>query len=128
MDSDEIGLPLVGSEVVRCCVDTAFSMDLRGDRGYAEIRIEGAFRLETDGWSGDLSFSIERPLFGPALGLFGKTVASATAAPDGGLHLQFSNGASIRVAPSEQYEAWTITAAGGYRVVSLPGGGLATWD
>jgi hypothetical protein len=52
-------------------------------------------------------------------------VASASIS-DGVLSLSFTDGATLRCAPSEEYEAWQVV--GGFVVVCYPGGEVVVWD
>lgn len=60
--------------------------------------------------------------------LTGRTVASATT--DGGaLTLHFTDGATLRCAPDQNYEAWQVVGGSPqHLVVCMPGGELAVWD
>ena len=51
----------------------------------------------------------------------------AVAHEDGSLEIKFMDGDMLFVAPDPGYEAWKAYASDGMKVISLPGGGLATW-
>ena len=64
-----------------------------------------------------------------AIDLLWDTVNTADASPDGSLTIEFASGRTLTV-PNEDtaYEPWEyVSGTGDVRVVSLPGGGLATW-
>ncbi|MEV6064088.1 DUF6188 family protein [Nocardia asteroides] len=60
--------------------------------------------------------------------LVGVTVLSARSDDDGELAIEFANGVTISVPVDQDFEAWGIAGPGGYRVISSPGGGVATWS
>ena len=64
-----------------------------------------------------------QPLALPSL--VGSVVASASIS-DSVLSLSFTDGATLRCAPSEEYEAWQVV--GGFVVVCRPGGEVVVWD
>ncbi|MFI8977590.1 DUF6188 family protein [Nocardia asteroides] len=56
------------------------------------------------------------------------TVVAAHAGDYGELIMRFDNKAMILVPVDQDFEAWGIAGPGGYRVISSPGGGVATWS
>jgi hypothetical protein len=67
----------------------------------------------------------------PLVDLHQAVVTKAAVYKDGRLVVRFGDGRVLAVRPSEQYEAFSITGSGPgqeqFRLVSLPGGGLAEW-
>ncbi len=60
--------------------------------------------------------------------LVGRAVASASTV-GGTLMLTFTDGATLRCAPSEDYEAWQVVGGSPENlVVCMPGGELAAWN
>ncbi|MGH2356195.1 MAG: DUF6188 family protein [Chloroflexota bacterium] len=117
---------LQGRTVSRCSVDAGFCLEFLEDSEATTIRIEGAFRVRSD--EQEREFSPARHVdLGPALDLIGKTVAEATVGHDGSLDVRFADGTRLMVAADARFEAWELTAPGGRLIVSLPGGGAATW-
>ena len=47
---------------------------------------------------------------------------------DGNLRIATEDGWQLEAVPSSDFEAWTVTNADGSRLVSLPGGEIATWS
>ena len=89
------------------------------------LEIEGPFRLVSSG----LESSID-PKSGPDptyLKLVDKTVVHANARRDGWLEVTFSDGDGL-IVPPHRYEPWQLNGDNGYLVVSVAGGGLATWS
>lgn len=56
----------------------------------------------------------------------GSEVESFRVRPDGGLVIGV-RGLQLAVPPSPDYESWNVVGPEHVRVVSMPGGGLATW-
>ena len=123
---DKIELPIRGRSVSRCYVDSAFGVQFFEGEEEVTIRIECPFRLTYSGTEWVLS--PERLVeLGRALVIMWKTVKEATAFQDGSLELIFDDGIRLSVTPDPDYEAWEIVAPNGFRVVCMPGGGLAVW-
>jgi hypothetical protein len=62
-------------------------------------------------------------LFGPALELFGKTIAEASFSKQtGALYLAFEGDRQLDVNPDERFEAWQISGYDRLLVVCTPGG------
>ena len=59
--------------------------------------------------------------------LCGYIIQSVTIA-DNGLILHFSSNAKLVALTDDEFEAWNIVGPRGQRVVSTPGGELATWQ
>lgn len=64
-----------------------------------------------------------------AIDLLWDTVTTADASPDGSLTVEFASGRTLFIPNADaDYEPWEfVDESGDVRVVSLPGGGLATW-
>jgi hypothetical protein len=93
-----------------------------------EARIESPFILTMAGERYDISpDSDPQESFLPLEQLLRQTVTSADVDESGVLSLAFGNGATIRVEPDDEYEAWTVAGPDGYLIVSMPGGELAIW-
>lgn len=58
--------------------------------------------------------------------LVGHDLQSFDVRPDGGLVIGVG-GLQLLVPPSPDYESWNVVGPDHVRVVSMPGGGLATW-
>ncbi|MBB2497649.1 hypothetical protein H5411_00660 [Amycolatopsis echigonensis] len=92
-------------------------------------RIESPFTFSTAGEQ--YSFSPDsdpQESFRPMDVVLSDIVTKADADDAGALNIVFDSGAVIRVEPDDEYEAWTVSGPGGFLVVSMPGGELATWD
>jgi len=88
--------------------------------------IGGRSRFEHGGARLELSADNSQEV-GKASILVKKTVDRAVAHEDGSLEVRFMDGDILFVASDPHYEAWEAYASDGMKVVSLPGGGLATW-
>lgn len=121
----EEALPIRGKEVSRCFVDAAFGIQFF-EGGETTIRVEGRFslRLNDEVWDLDPE---DKSRVGKAAILVGKVVKEAVAFADGGLRMDFADGAALLVPPDRDYEAWEASAPGGFLAVSTAGGGLSVW-
>lgn len=95
----------------------------------SHLRIEGVFSLQLPGAPTEISVAPDQP--GEAASgltaLHNTLLTQASCTDAGTLRISFSNGASITVAPSPPYEAWTFTTPL-QSLVCLPSGGLAIWS
>lgn len=124
LECGSVPLPLAGALVLLCSIDYAFSLDFDGG---VHVRIERQFLLRTGGREHRIDLEGPPEGMGPALVLARATASSGEAFRDGRLHLVFDGGTTVDVPGGEQYEAWSLTAESGLRLVSLPGGDLAVW-
>ncbi|WP_279615044.1 DUF6188 family protein [Rhodococcoides fascians] len=110
-------------------IEFGFSLVLRTIKGY-EIRMKSAFQVIESGLERFEGVPHESLSNNPVLGLLvGRKVRDAQASDaGGGLRIAFSDGARLEVPADPDYEAWTIAGPGGFTVVSVAGGGLASWD
>ena len=84
--------------------------------------------MDIDHMGKRLSLSGEKPTeAGQACVLFGKTIQKAIGRKDGRLDIDFTDGGTLVVVSDPKYEAWEASADDGFKVVSLPGGGLTAW-
>ncbi|TNC28025.1 DUF6188 family protein [Amycolatopsis alkalitolerans] len=105
-----------------------YSAVLHFSDGYM-ARIESPFGLDISGKHYELSPETDpQESFQPMKGLLQQTVTTADVDNSGVLSLVFSNGATIRVEPDNDYEAWTVAGPDGFLIVSMPGGELAVWE
>ena len=114
--------------VTQCCVDDAFTIKLWRQEGEFSIRIEADFALLPSRGAEivPVRIGIIREL-APTLEVFGSNLDRAVVYKGGKLRIDFSNGMTICVEPDENYEAWIVSGPGGFLVVALSGGGVATW-
>jgi hypothetical protein len=117
-------LDLKGQRVIE--ESTGYTLSLRTEGGY-EIRIENTFSIHASG--GVITFSLGETNLDPDMfpSLLDQTVTSSSATDSGVLELAFDSGTSLRVAPHDSYEAWTITGPNGRKAVCMPGGEIAEW-
>ena len=107
-----------------------YAITLLTDKG-AEIRIETDFSLRNPG--GPIAVTISPEMRDQAAvilpAVLHETIRAAAASNETGtLVLDFVHGVRLEVAANPDYEAWTVAAENGSKVVALPGGGLSTWD
>jgi len=91
--------------------------------------LENAVLLERAGASSELVHLGASDLSGVETFDFlsGLTVAAATASSTGTLSVTFTDGTSLSVEPSPDYEAWGAVAPDGVQYICLPGGEIATF-
>lgn len=119
-------LPLRGSVVSRCYVDSAFGIQFFEDHKETTIRIEGPFYVAYPA-DGRVFSAADHANLGHAFDILGKAVEQATAFRDGRLEVRFSDGTILSVKPDPRYEAWELSSSTGLLLVSLPDGSLAVW-
>ncbi len=128
-EQQDVPLPLAGWRVERVYLDAAFGIMFIQGRDVFELRIGGPFTVKRG--PTEVGYSAEdrgAQQLGGALGLLRKTARNAIALKDGTLEVAFTDGDSLSVRPDEHYEAWEMAGPRGYKIVSLPGGGLAVWS
>lgn len=118
-------LGLEGGLVHRLIVDHAVSLTFCNG---VEVRIGSPFTdVAADGSSAVHDPEDDPVHLAPVLRLSRMETHFGYALLDGSLELGFADGSSIKVAVDENYEAWTLGGPQGFKLVSLPGGGLAEW-
>ncbi|HKW24808.1 MAG TPA: DUF6188 family protein [Terriglobales bacterium] len=118
---------LAGRRVTQLKVDFGFTVSLWSPDLYVEIRIEQPFTFTSrDGRRYHVRpDDIETVC--AALQIFNQ-VASGAAVDNGALRVEFESKLSFFVSPHQKYEAWTIAASNGLKIVCAPGGELAVWS
>lgn len=112
--------------VLQCIVDYAFGITTQSG---ITVRIECDFTYRRSDADPVLYDPNDDPvLLGPVLSITRSAVVKGFADDAGALHLEFADGSTIDVLPDEHHEAWTLVGPDGLLLVSLPGGGLATWS
>ncbi|NQX34073.1 DUF6188 family protein [Herbiconiux sp. VKM Ac-2851] len=125
---DSVVLTIRNEDVTQLQFDFAFSIVTSGSL----IRIETPFRLTNDDahtggtrtWVIDPEGS-DRPV---ELLRLRHLSLDADCFESGALSLKFLNGSTIDVWVDQRFEAWSLTRQNGEMVVSLPGGGVATFE
>lgn len=116
-----------GREISGICVD--YAVTLQTHEG-AELRIKTGFAVAAS--EAAAVVAAEPTRLGSAgakvLTLIRQRVVAATIHDSGRLELRFDGGGRLLCEPDEKFEAWTLSAPDGERLVCLPGGGLAHWD
>lgn len=119
-------LGLAGQIVIEESFD--YALALRTSDG-VHIRVESPFWITMPG--------VRDREFAPAasgepwhadLGFMGSSVDSSSVGSAGALLLSFSNDVSLRVAPDESYEAWSLTKVDGSRIICSPGGEVVVFS
>jgi hypothetical protein len=124
-------LPVAGSTITRICVDYAQVTILCKD---VAINIEGKFALITpagDRVAMDPQPSATPGQLAPILDLVRKVAREATVSRDSTLTILIEDGTRVEVPADPHFEAWNAadpTGAGGFKMVSMPGGELAIWQ
>lgn len=120
------GLPVDGAVVSSCCFDHALTLYLDND---VVFRIEQPFVYTTDAGATHHLFPEGEPsALSPVLSVCRRALRRGRASESGELALEFLDGSLLVVPVSPEGEPWEMSGPDGSRVVSLPGGGLATWN
>lgn len=121
-----MNLPLAGAQIT--AEFNGFIVVLQTESGY-ELQIETDLHLASPTITNVQSppDSGEQRDVDPQAFFAGK-VQSAEVSDSGSLSLTMESGNRLSVEPDPDFEAWTLTGPGGYRVVCMPGGKLATWE
>jgi hypothetical protein len=119
-------LNLRGRGVAGIAVDHRLTLAL--DEGW-EVVLEAAARLSSGSALTDPGVLVvpETQDVAAVLPLFGRKVVSAVAFKSGTLRMVFEDGTHLTCPADAAFEPWQITGPGGWRFVSLPGGGLGVW-
>lgn len=118
-------LPLAGEPVTWCCVDYAVSF---GTRNRVSVRIEQPFvYTRVDGVEHLIVPEADPVLIAPVLAIARLSVHESFGYADGHLELTFSDGSTIGVPGTQDYEPWELTGPNGLKLVSVPGEKLAIW-
>lgn len=118
-------LGLEGQSVTHESVDYTVALSTDAD---FEIRIEVDFSLQTPEGSFELSPGSSDTQVDSLQALLHQKVTFSVAEDSGALSVGFADGSRLHVEPHGSYEAWTVAGPGGMKVVSMPGGELATWS
>ncbi|MGU3435104.1 DUF6188 family protein [Actinomycetes bacterium M1A6_2h] len=117
-------LPIAGQSIAFKSLGFVFELSIAG--GFL-LQIENHVQIE----AGESSFS-----FTPApdveqaheiARVMSGTIESSSA-QSGILSVTLISGTELIVHPDADFEAWNITGPGGFRVVCMPGGEMATWS
>lgn len=117
---------LEGQEVGRLSFDYAVVIETVDG---TELRIETPFQIS----SGDSTHQDEvHPDRLDETGhavvcLLRQQIVRASIDKSGALDLRFARGQRLECPPDARFEAWTLVAAAGERMVCMPGGGVAHW-
>ena len=118
-------LPLADERVIWCCVDYAVSF---GTQNGISIRIEQPFVYTNASGIEYLIIPEEDPVrVAPVLAVARLFVREGYAYSDGHLAVTFSDGSTIGVPATQDYEPWELTGPDGLKVISVPGGELSVW-
>jgi len=118
---------LAGKELADVNCDHAINIDFSGNYG---IQAEGVILLRSEGDETALKAGIEGAEQNQArLARFkGQIVASASVEDRDDLLIEFLSGWSLRFPFDLEYESWNLWGPNNFRIVSMPGGELATWS
>ena len=123
MNSMDLGLE--GQTVTRHDFD--YAMTLETDAGF-HLSIENNDTPHPAVESRDFSPEPGDAAFDQPASFTNRTISTATSDQTGCLDISFTDGHHLTVKSDDTYEAWTLAAPDGSKVVCLPGGELATWQ
>jgi hypothetical protein len=123
---EELALPLAGYRLAGCLVDHGLNMSFTSPAGRSFLKVEGWMRYTTaEGSSPEVS-ALDAQAAGIAKRMVGRMTEKAIAHPDGDLTIKFDDGSRLHVEADREYYAWEFISGSGWRVLSGPGGALAT--
>jgi hypothetical protein len=109
-------------------VEFDYTMRLAFSGGW-EVRVETPFQLSTRAGATSVDPGEDAERGGPLMAaLSGRAVDEAHVSESGVLTLNFDEGTVLTIQPDSDYEAWTVAGPKGQKLVSLPGGEVATWS
>lgn len=118
-------LPFADDRVIWCCVDYAVSL---GTESEISVRIEQPFiYTSADGIEHLIVPEGDPVRVAPVLAIARLSVRDGFAYDDGHLEITFSDGSTVGVPGTQDYEPWELTGPNGLKVVSEPGGELSIW-
>jgi hypothetical protein len=124
-------VPLSGATVSQITIDNALGLLLWAHPQLSvSLKIESPFKYSEHSKTEIIQWKSPREL-GRFASLFDAVALSADITTEGDLDLRFADGRRIEIAPDPNYEAFDFmcgwTADGGWKIICLPGGGLAEW-
>ncbi|MFC9967072.1 DUF6188 family protein [Nocardia ignorata] len=118
-------LPIIGLLCKIKTVEPMLSVDLGAGKYQLMAESGVAVRSTTISASGEEPAEIEDAL---VAAIDNRLITSAHIGQDGSLSMRLANDVDVTFLPDPDYESWWIVGTDGFRVVCLPGGGLAEWD
>jgi len=117
------------AKVTRVSLDWGVTLTVGSTEPQLDVRIEQSFEL-ADSRGATIRLVPEGDPSGmaPVLRVNRCLVERMDAFKDGRLEIAVSDGTILKVESSETCEPWEISGGGGFRIVSMPGGGLTVWS
>ncbi|GAB2454800.1 hypothetical protein GCM10027187_23770 [Streptosporangium sandarakinum] len=119
-------LKLQSQSVVRICFDNALTI-ITDEDFEIRIEVESLIRIVNNG---QVKFYPGHPENAASylVQLLGKKISISESTEGGNLIVKFDGGLDLTVDFDAKYEAWEISGPKGWRVVCMPGGGIAVWS
>ena len=115
--------------VTGVCIDWSVRLVVGSAGAPLEIRIESPFLfVNSDGIRSELVPAGDPQAMAPVLATVRRPLERLEAFKDGRLEMSVGNGISLNVAISNEFEPWEIAGPAGFKIVSLPGGGISVWS
>ncbi len=118
-------LPIIGLQCKVKYVKPMLSVDLGAGKYQLMAESGVVVRSPTISASGDEPAAIEDSL---VAALDNRHITGAQIGQDGSLSVHVVNDVEVTFLPDPDYESWWIVGIDGFRIVCMPGGGLAEWD
>ncbi len=118
---------LRGCRVIRFIIDDSLTLALHGPGREALVRIDGEACLDRGGESHRFSPDEDSTRLAPVLTLMAIRLHSPSVAPDGGLRLDFENGARLTALPHDHQVSWSVRISGGGSACCLAEGKVV-WE
>lgn len=115
--------------VTGVCIDWSVRLVIGSAGAPLEIRIESPFLfVNSDGIRSELVPADDPQAIAPVLAAVRRPLERLDAFKDGRLEILIGDGISLSVPISNEFEPWEIGGPNGFRIVSLPGGGISVWS
>jgi Family of unknown function (DUF6188) len=119
---------LEGCVVGQCCVDWALTLRLSRGQDSFDVCIARPFNFDSGTGDSYVMNPEDDPVgLGPILEVGRTGVAEAWVMPSGALRMTFHDGSRMNVPACDGFEAWSLSASTGLRVVCGPAGEVTTW-
>ncbi|HEY4886727.1 MAG TPA: DUF6188 family protein [Myxococcales bacterium] len=121
---------LSGATVTRVYLDqhgAGFLLDLGPPNGIYDWRVNQVFHVQVAGTFTESDPDDSTSMM-PFFSTLGSTVEKAALDPDGRIRFTLAGRIEVECGSDPSYEAWQLNGPGGFLIVCLPGGGVATWD
>lgn len=128
-EGDYWSVGMGGLPVTRSGTEWALTLHSSAEQGEFELRVENSFSF-SGGGEEPREFDPEHgaAALSEVLVVEQMSFKCVIAGKDGTLKVDFHEGATIVVPPSDEYESWMVTGPRGMHLICMPGGDVAVWS